>query len=267
MNYALVLSLLGRLMAVEAGLMLPALLVSLTDGRRDMAALLYSIAVALALGLALMLAFRPKERQLGAREGFVVVGAAWALLSALGALPFIFSGALPCFWDAYFETVSGFTTTGASVFGQVEDLSRGLLFWRSFTHWVGGMGVLVLTLAVMPKLGARGAFLARAESPGPTFSKILPRMRDTARMLYAIYAVMTLALTLLLVLSGLPLFDAAIHALGTAGTGGFSSRNQSVGAYNNLAAEILITVFMFLFGTNFIVYFRLLRGEAQGPAP
>ncbi len=261
MNYALVLSLLGRLMAVEAGLMLPALLVSLTDGRRDMAALLYSIAVALALGLALMLAFRPKERQLGAREGFVVVGAAWSLLSALGALPFIFSGALPYFWDAYFETVSGFTTTGASVFGQVEDLSRALLFWRSFTHWVGGMGVLVLTLAVMPKLGARGAFLARAESPGPTFSKILPRMRDTARMLYAIYAVMTLALTLLLVLSGLPLFDAAIHALGTAGTGGFSSRNQSVGAYNNLAAEILITVFMFLFGTNFIVYFRLLRGE------
>ena len=261
MNYALVLSLLGRLMAVEAGLMVPALLAALLDSGRDVPAFLYSIGLTLASGLLLMLLFRPRERQLGPREGFVVVGAAWALLSAFGALPFMFSGATVHFWDAYFETVSGFTTTGATIFGLVEGMGRGILLWRSFTHWVGGMGVLILTLAVMPKLGGRSAFLARAESPGPTFSKIMPRMRDTARVLYTIYALMTLALTGLLLIAGLPLFDAVIHALGTAGTGGFSSRNQSVGAYNNLAAEIIITVFMFLFGTNFIIFFRLLRGE------
>ncbi|MDD4079961.1 MAG: TrkH family potassium uptake protein [Eubacteriales bacterium] len=261
MNYALVLNLLGRLLAVEAGLMMPSLFVALADGGRDALAFAYSIILALAAGLLLILFFRPRERELHAYEGLVVVGLAWALLSAFGALPFMFSGAAGYFWDAYFETVSGFTTTGATIFSQVEQFGKGILFWRSFTHWVGGMGILILTLAVMPKLGARSAFLARAESPGPTFSRMLPRMRDTARVLYAIYAVMTLLLTGLLMLSGLPLFDAAIHALGTAGTGGFSNRNLSVGAYNNVAAEILITVFMFLFGTNFIVYFRLLKGE------
>ena len=261
MNYALVLNLLGKLLAVEAGLMMPSLFVALADGGRDVMALLYSLMITLAAGLLLMLAFRPRERELRAYEGFVVVGLAWALMSAFGALPFMFSGATRFFWDAYFETVSGFTTTGATIFSQVEHLGKGILFWRSFTHWVGGMGILILTLAVMPKLGARSAFLARAESPGPTFSRMLPRMRDTARVLYAIYAVMTLLLAGLLILSGLPVFDAVIHALGTAGTGGFSNRNLSVGAYNNVAAEIFITVFMFLFGTNFIVYFRLLKGE------
>ncbi len=261
MNIALVLNLLGRLLTLEAGLMLPALLVTLSDGARDIHALFYSLLITLAAGLALLLGVRPKERQMQAREGFVVVGLAWALMAAFGALPFMFSGATSFYWDAYFETSSGFTTTGASIFSQVEQLSKGILFWRSFTHWVGGMGVLILTLAVMPKIGGRSAHLARAESPGPTFSKMLPRMRDTARVLYAIYGVMTLVLLGLLLLSGLPLFDAAIHAMGTAGTGGFSNRNLSVGAYNNLPAEIMITVFMFLFGTNFIIYFRLLKGE------
>ncbi|MGI6689138.1 MAG: TrkH family potassium uptake protein [Christensenellales bacterium] len=261
MNCALVITLLGRLMSLEAAMMLPALGVSLWYGQGDAPAFLYAMGILLLLGLPMMLLIKPTDKTLRPREGFVVVGLAWILFSAFGALPFMFSGATVFFWDAFFETVSGFTTTGATIFAQVETLPRGILFWRSFTHWVGGMGVLILTLAVMPKMGARSAHLARAESPGPTFSKMLPRMAGSARILYLIYLVMTLILIVLLVISGMPLFDSVIHAFGTAGTGGFSSRNLSVGAYNNLTAEIIITVFMLLFGTNFIVYFRLIQGE------
>jgi trk system potassium uptake protein TrkH len=260
-NYALVITLLGRLLALEAGMLLPALGVSLWDRQGDAPAFLYTAAILLAFALPMMLLVKPRDKTMRPREGFVVVGLAWIIFSAFGALPFMFSGVTTFYWDAFFETVSGFTTTGATIFSQVEAFPRGILFWRSFTHWVGGMGVLILTLAVIPKVGSRSAHLARAESPGPTFSKMLPRMSDTARILYLIYAVMTAALILLLVISGMPVFDSVIHAMGTAGTGGFSNRNLSVGAYNNLAAEVLITVFMLLFGTNFIVYFRLVKGD------
>ncbi len=261
MNWKLVVSLLGKLLAVEIGLMAPSLAVSLAYGGGDAPALLYSMGILAAAGLPMILLSKPPSTDLHAKEGFIVVGLAWVLMSAFGALPFMFSGATRWYWDALFETVSGFTTTGASILSDVESLPRGILFWRSFTHWVGGMGVLVLTLAIMPRLSGRTAFLARAESPGPSFSKLLPRMADTSRALYVIYAVMTLALTAALLLSGLPLYDALIHAMGTAGTGGFSIRNASVGGYGNPAMEILITAFMFLFGMNFIVYFRLLKGE------
>ena len=152
---------------------------------------------------------------------------------AFGALPFLLAGAMPRYIDALFETVSGFTTTGASILDAVEGLPHGILFWRSFTHWVGGMGVLVLTLAVMPKVSGRSSALARAESPGPTFSKMAPRMRDSARMMYAVYSGLTLLQLGLLLLTGLRPFDAVIHTLGTSGTVGFSNRNLSVGAYNN----------------------------------
>ena len=260
MNGKLIISVLGKLLVLEAALMLPSLAVSMIYQEGDALSFVYTILLILACGLPAMLQ-KPTSKDIRAKEGLVVVSSAWVLLSLFGALPFLFSGTIPYFVNAVFETVSGFTTTGASILSAVEGIPRGILFWRSFTHWVGGMGVLVLTLAVMPKLSGRGSVLARAESPGPTFSKVAPRMRDTARWMYAVYTVLSLSQLGLLLLSGLPLFDALIHTLGTAGTGGFSSRNLSVGAYNNPWAEVIITLFMLLFGMNFVVYFKLLRGE------
>ena len=252
---------LGKLLLLLAALMAPSLLVSLYYAEGDTLPFVYAMLLALAAGLPMALLSKPASVDMNAREGFASVGLAWLMLSMFGALPFWFSGAMPYYWDALFECVSGLTTTGASILPQVENLPHGILFWRSFTHWVGGMGVLVLTMAVMPKVSGRNSFLARAESPGPSYSKLLPRMADTSRILYIIYFVMTLVLIALLLLTGMPLFDTLIHAMGTAGTGGFSSRNLSVGAYNNPWAEMIIMVFMFLFGTNFLIYFRLLRGE------
>ncbi|NLX82579.1 MAG: TrkH family potassium uptake protein [Clostridiales bacterium] len=260
MNWRLVINLLSKLMVLEAALMLPSLLVSLMHGEQTLLVFGLPILLLLALGLPLTLK-QPALKNVHAREGLAVVGLSWVLLSLFGTLPFLLSGAIPGFINALFETVSGFTTTGASILSKVEGLPQGLLFWRSFTHWVGGMGVLILTLAIMPKLSGRSTTLARAESPGPTFSKVVPRMRDTARWMYAVYTLMSLVQLVLLIISGLPLFDAFIHTMGTAGTGGFSSRNASIGAYNNPFAEGIITVFMLLFGMNFAVYFKLLRGE------
>ncbi len=241
--------------------MLPSLFVAIHDNAGDISPFIYTIVLILLLGLPLMLLSKPEDKTLRPREGFVSVGLSWMLLSAFGALPFMFSGTTAYYWDALFEAVSGFTTTGASILRDVEVVGRGVLFWRSFMHWIGGMGVLVLTLAVMPKVSGRGAILAKAESPGPTFSKMMPKMGDTARLLYAIYALMTVAEFVLLMLAGMPLFDSVIHAMGTAGTGGFSNRNLSVGAYNSVWVDTIIMVFMLLFGTNFIIYFHLLRGE------
>lgn len=252
---------LGKLLLLLCAMMLPSLVVALLYGEGDASAFVYTIALVLAVGLPMALLAQPESRDMNAREGFVSVGMAWLLLSCFGALPFMFSGTTVFCWDALFECVSGFTTTGASILAQVENVPHGVLFWRSSTHWVGGMGVLVLTMAIMPRVSGRNSFLARAESPGPSYSKLLPRMVDTSRILYVIYFVMTLVLVGLLLLTGMPLFDALIHAMGTAGTGGFSSRNMSVGAYNNPWAEMIIMAFMFLFGTNFLVYFHLVRGE------
>lgn len=260
MNGKLIISVLGKLLVLEAALMLPSLGVSLMYQEGDALSFVYTILLILACGLPAMLQ-KSTSKDIRAKEGLVVVSLAWVLLSLFGALPFVFSGTISYYVNAVFETVSGFTTTGASILLDVELLPHGILFWRSFTHWVGGMGVLILTLAVMPKLSGRGSVLARAESPGPTFSKIVPKMRDTARWMYAIYSLLSVVQLGLLLLSGLPLFDALIHTLGTAGTGGFSNRNQSVGAYNNPWAEGIITLFMLLFGMNFVVYFKLQRGE------
>ncbi|NLD52957.1 MAG: TrkH family potassium uptake protein, partial [Clostridiales bacterium] len=259
MNKRLVIHLLSKLLVIEIGLLAPSLAIALYKGE-DPLPFVYTMLLLAAVGLPGMLR-KPGDRGLNAKEGFVVVGMAWVLLSAFGALPFMFSGTTIWYWDALFETVSGFTTTGASVLPAVEGLPYGILFWRSFTHWVGGMGVLVLTLALLPGISAHTTHLARAESPGPSYSKLLPKMADSSRILYLIYGVMTVVLIVALVISGLPLFDSVIHALGTAGTGGFSNRNLSVGAYNNPVAEVLITVFMLLFGVNFTVYYGLLMGH------
>ena len=220
------------------------------------------IAMPCAVGLAvlgLVLGLRsPANSAIYAREGLVIVALAWVLMSVFGALPFIISGDIPFFVDAFFETVSGFTTTGSSILRDVEAMSYSMLFWRSFTHWVGGMGVLVFTMAVLPVSDGRAMHLMRAESPGPSVGKISSKIRDTAKILYAMYLVLTVVQTILLRLVGLPWYDALITAFGAAGTGGFSNRAASIGAYGSPAVEMITAVFMVLFGINFNVYFFLL---------
>jgi len=246
----------GRILLVEAVLMLLPGLVALLYGEPLRPFLLTAFLLA-AVG-ALLGARRPARTTIFARDGFAVVALAWLLMSAFGALPFVFSGDIPRFVDAFFETVSGFTTTGASILTAVEPLSRAGLFWRSFTHWVGGMGVLVFVMAVMPMSGGQGMHLMRAEVPGPSVGKLVSRMGDTAKILYGIYAAMTVILIALLLLGGMDLFDACIHAFGTAGTGGFSCRNLSVGAYNSAYFDVVIGIFMLAFGVNFNLYYFLL---------
>ena len=264
MNRRLVLYLLGAIMLVEAAAMAPALLVSLIYGDGDADALLKTMMLLAALGLPLRFGTHPQERNLRAREGFLVVALAWLGLSAFGALPFVFSGMIPNYVDALFEAVSGFTTTGATVLTSFEGLPRGIMFWRSFTHWIGGMGVLVLTLALLPKLSNRTSHLVRAESPGPTLSKIVPKMGDTAKILYIIYLILTMLEFTALMLAGLNPYDAAIHAMGTAGTGGFSNYMDSVGAFRSPVVDGIITVFMVLFGANFALYYRLIHRDWRG---
>ena len=260
MNRRLVINLLGAILLIEAAAMLPAFLIALGYGDGDASALAKSMALLLAVGLPMRLLARPEKHDLRAREGFLCVALAWVLLSAFGALPFVFSGVIPNYINACFEAVSGFTTTGATKLTSFEGLPRGVMFWRSFTHWIGGMGVLVLTLALLPQMSGRTSHLVRAESPGPTLSKIVPKMGDTAKILYIMYFVLTMAEFGLLMLCGMDAYDAAIHAMGTAGTGGFSNYGASVGAFDSGAVDAVITVFMLLFGINFALFYRLLTG-------
>ena len=191
MNYKLVFRLLGRLLLIEAALMAPSLAVALIYGQGDAMAFVITMALTAACGAALKYLLKPRREDLNPRDGMAVAGLTWVILSFFGALPFVISGAIPHLADAYFEAVSGFTTTGSTILTEIEHLPRGVLFWRSFTHWIGGMGVLVLTLAVLPRLSGRTSHLARAESPGPTFSKLLPKMGDTAKILYLLYFILS----------------------------------------------------------------------------
>lgn len=261
MNRKLVGYLLGTIMLIEAACMVPSLVIALIYQDEDVWALGKSILLLAAIGAPMRFGTHSKERNLRAREGFLVVALAWMTLSCFGALPFVFSGLLPNYIDALFESVSGFTTTGATVLTSFDDLPQGVVFWRSFTHWIGGMGVLVLTLALVPQLSSRTSHLIRAESPGPTLSKIVPKMGDMAKILYIIYFVLTMVEFAALMIAGMTPFDAAIHAMGTAGTGGFSNYGASIGAFNSPAIEIIITVFMVLFGVNFAMYFYMLTGR------
>ena len=260
MNYKMVAFVLGRIFCIEAVLMLFPMLCAACYGEWYLLPAFLLPAVLLAvLGLAASLR-TPKNTTIFARDGLAIVALVWVLMSAFGALPFVISGEIPSFIDAFFETVSGFTTTGSTILTDVEALSHGTLFWRSFAHWVGGMGVLVLAMAVLPMTDGRAMHLMRAEVPGPTVGKISSKLSDSAKILYAIYFAMTLAEVTLLCAGGMPLFDSLIHAFGTAGTGGFSNKGLSVGAYNNPYFEIVIGVFMLLFGINFnLYYFLLLR--------
>ena len=218
-------------------------------GGGDAPAILISMAITMAVGGLLSL-LRPRNDNLRAREGFAIVALGWILVSFFGGLPFFFHGSIPSLVDCFFEATSGFTTTGSTILTDVEALPKGLLFWRSFTHWVGGMGVLVLTLALIPKMGARSIHLMRAESPGPSMDKLVPRVGNNARILYRLYIGLSALMLIALLCTGVNLYDSLIHMFGAAGTGGFSNYNLSVGALNNPAAEIVIGVFMALFGVN-----------------
>ena len=260
MNYRMVAFVLGRIFAIEAVLMLFPMICAACFGEWYLLPAFLLPALLLAV-LALLTSFKtPKNTTIFARDGLAIVALVWVLMSAFGALPFVISGEIPSFIDAFFETVSGFTTTGSTILTDVEALSHGTLFWRSFAHWVGGMGVLVFAMAVLPMTDGRAMHLMRAEVPGPTVGKISSKLSDSAKILYAIYFAMTLIEVILLCAGGMPLFDSLIHSFGTAGTGGFSNKALSVGAYNNPYFEIVIGVFMLLFGINFnLYYFLLLR--------
>ncbi len=261
MNYKIVSYTVGRILQIEAALLLLPMLVSIIysskDGPESIWAFLITAAISLAAGLLLTYVFGKNNKLLFAREGFAIVALAWILMSAVGALPFFISGEIPNYIDALFETVSGFTTTGASILTDVEAMSHGMLFWRSFTHWLGGMGVLVFVMAILPQDTGRNIHIMRAEMPGPTVGKLMPRLSQTAKILYIIYFAMTLAETVLLLFGGMSLFDSIVHSLGTAGTGGFGIKANSIGGYNDYC-QWVITVFMLLFGVNFNLYYLML---------
>lgn len=259
MNYRLVFHILGMVLQVEAVLMLPAAIVSMADQDGAVWAFLVSAGITFVVGF-LLSRIKSQGIKMQARDGFSTVSLVWIMFSLFGALPYVFSGVLPDYVDAVFETVSGFTTTGATVLTFMEGQPKGVLFWRGQTQWMGGVGVLVLALALIPKLGEGSVYLMRAESPGPIKSKLTPRINDTAKILYSIYIGLTALETLCLRLAGMNWYDAILHAFTTISTGGFSPMNASIAAYDSLLIDWIIIIFMFLSGVNFaLLYFAVLR--------
>ena len=257
MNIRMIFNTLGRISIAEAILLLLPLLVCFIYGEATWFGFAVTAAIALVLGLLLCLCFRTKNSVIYAKEGFAIVGIVWVIMSLIGALPFTINKEIPNYIDALFETVSGFTTTGASILTDVEAMSHGGLFWRSFTHWIGGMGVLVFITAISPGASDRSSHILKAEMPGPIFGKLVPRLRDTAKILYLIYIVLTLLEIVLLKVFGMNWFESFVHSFGTAGTGGFGVKANSIGAYNH-ACQWIIAVFMLIFGVNFNLYYLVL---------
>ena len=261
MNYKMIGRVMGQILAIEAVFLLPPMVIALAGGDwNGLAAFALTLAILSAVGGGLWFACRKTGRLFGPREGMVCVSLGWVAMSALGCLPFVFSGAIPRYIDAFFETVSGFTTTGSSVLAAPEALSGALLYWRSFTHWLGGMGVLVFLLAVAPGQGGFTMHLLRAESPGPDVGKLVPKMKKTALILYLIYIALTALNVLFLLADGsMPLLQAVCTAFGTAGTGGLGVYGDSIMGCTPWVQNVT-TVFMFLFGVNFSCYYLLLLG-------
>jgi len=242
----------GQIIKLEAVLLVLPLVVSIIYRERCALSFLITALASLFVGFAVTLISKPGNRLIYAKEGFVIVALAWLALSAIGAVPFVLSGEVRSYADAFFETVSGFTTTGASVLTDIEGMSHGLLFWRSFTHWVGGMGVLVFIMAIIPSVCDRSIHILRAEMPGPVMGKLVPKLKQTAKILYLIYIVMTVLEMILLLCGGMSLFDSALHSFATAGIKG-----DSIASYSPYL-QWVIAVFMFLFGINFNIYYLLL---------
>ncbi|MDO4331423.1 MAG: TrkH family potassium uptake protein [Eubacteriales bacterium] len=256
MNYSIVFYIIGWILNIEAAFMILPCVTALIYQERSGWAFVITIAACLCIGIPLTVK-KPSNRVFYLREGFVSTALSWIVLSCVGALPFLISGSISNPVDAVFETVSGFTTTGASILADVEALPYCMLFWRSFTHWIGGMGVLVFLLILLPMTGGSHMNLMKAESPGPSVSRLLPKVSSTARILYQIYIFMTLVEIALLLLGGMPLFDSITLSFGTAGTGGFGIKNDSIAGYT-VYQQVVITIFMILFGVNFNVYFFIL---------
>ncbi|MDD6265580.1 MAG: TrkH family potassium uptake protein [Clostridia bacterium] len=260
-NKRMIAYILGILLWLEAAVMLLPCIIGLIYMKADtlspVGSFIISISILLACG-GILLTFKPKDKTIYSRDGFVIVSLGWIAFSLFGALPFTFSGAIPNYLDAVFEAVSGFTTTGASILTDVECLPHSILFWRSFTHWIGGMGVLVFLMAILPLAGGGGdLYLMKAESPGPDVGKLVPRSKNTARILYSLYFGLTLIEFMLLLFGDMDWFAAITHTFGTAGTGGFGIKNDSIASYSSYS-QIVITVFMILFGVNFNVFFLLI---------
>ena len=260
MNFRLVLRVTGKTLMVLSVTMVLPLLVALLY-REDPVPFLLAIAITGVVGLSLSLI--RSDDHFFPREGFFAVALIWLLVGACGALPFFFCGYFESYVDCFFESVSGFTTTGSSILTEVEPLPRGILFWRSFMHFLGGMGVLVLTIALIPSLGGRTLHLMKAESPGPVVSKLVPKSSQSSKILYGIYCGLTVVEILVLRLAGMPWYDSVVNSFATAGTGGFAVKNLSIAAYNSPAVEIIITVFMLIFSVNFSVYFLILCGKVR----
>ncbi|QGY42873.1 TrkH family potassium uptake protein [Maribellus comscasis] len=261
MNLKLIFRVLGFLSLVEGIAMLLALAVSVVFGEHDITAFIISSGISVLAGGLILLLTKNASRDIGKREGFIIVSFAWIIFSFFGSLPYIFSGSIPNFTDAFFETISGFTTTGSSILADIEALPHGILFWRSLTQWLGGMGIIVLSLAILPVFGIGGMQLFMAEVPGPTPDKISPRIRQTAKTLWIIYLGFTVAETLLLWIGGMTFYDAICHSFTTMATGGFSTKQASIAHWNSPFIQYIIVLFMFFAGTNFTLSYIALKGK------
>ncbi|MEZ5105778.1 MAG: potassium transporter TrkG [Draconibacterium sp.] len=261
MNLKIIFRVLGFLLLVEGIAMILALLVSLIYNEHDVLAFVFSAAINLGVGSLFVFSTSNANKDIGKREGFIIVSLVWIVFSFFGCLPFILSGSIPNFTDAFFETISGFTTTGSSILNDIEALPPGILFWRSIIQWLGGMGIIVLSLAILPVFGIGGMQLFVAEVPGPTPDKISPRIRQTAKTLWIIYLGFTVTETLLLWIGGMTLFDAVCHSFTTMATGGFSTKQASIAYWSSPFIQYVVTIFMFLAGTNFTLSYLALRGN------
>lgn len=261
MNFKIVAHTLGWVLSFEAVCMILPLVCALIYSEAAFMSFLICIAICLAAGVPLIL-MNNKDAKMYSREGFTIVALSWIVMSIFGALPFVISGSIPNFINALFETVSGFTTTGASVVADVEALPKSILFWRSFTHWIGGMGVIVFLVAILPLSGGRNMHLVKAESPGPSVGKLVPKVRETAKLLYTIYFVLTVIEVVLLLAGDMSLFEALTISFGTAGTGGFAVLNSSMGEYSSYI-QVVVTIFMIVFGVNFSIYYLILIGKIK----
>lgn len=262
MNYGMIRYIVGKMLLTESFLMLFPAFVSLLYGEKEGIAFLLTAVILLLVSL--LGSRKPKHTAIYAKEGFLIVALAWVLWSVFGTLPFLVSGTILRFDDAFFEVVSGFTTTGSTILTDIEALPKSMNFWRCLTHWVGGMGVLVFVMAVIPLSNRNSMFLMRAEMPGPTCDKLVPKARTTARILYTMYLGLSVAEVIFLLAGGMNLYEAVIHTFSTAGTGGFSDRNASIAAFDSAYIDGVITVFMLLFGINFNLYFLLLMKNVKG---
>ncbi len=262
MNYPTIFNNIGKILIVEAILLVFPAIGAMLYGDNTLISFALTIAALAVTGL-LCMRKKPKKATIYAKEGYVIVALSWILMSLFGALPFYISGYIPSFADAFFETVSGFTTTGATILRDVEALPKSLLFWRSFTHWIGGMGILVFVIAIMPKTENSSMHVMRAEVPGPTVGKLVSKLRASARILYGIYCVLTAVEIVMLWAGGMPLFDSIVNSFATAGTGGFGILSNSIEGYNSLYSEMVIAVFMLIFGINFNLYYMFLIKQGK----